>query len=371
VVYPLALALGCLRPVLHVPGIGYIVNDPAVARRILTDGDSFSKNGPGSAGELITQVMGDYALLNLERDAHRELRTTLVAALSASAVHELVDTIWGAGLDTAVLALRAGRRVDLARLAAVLTGRTMGRLLGIGDFDDTASLATFELGERLVGVVRLRSGALSPRVASRSRRRFLALTDGLAAAMPGAPAGSILGRLRSAGIDEPQVRGVGAALLLTGTGTVSTALPRIVALVSDARLWDVVRERQARLATIDECLRVITPSPVMLRSVQRDTVIANHRFRQGHRVAIMTHLAVRAFPDGGSLRPGREVPAPVRGLHFGAGIHHCIGYALARSELDLSIERLSAIGPLRVARRVASHRVLIPRYRILEVETLT
>jgi cytochrome P450 len=370
--YPLAWMLRRLGPALRVPGIGHIVSDPAIARAVLLDNDGFTKNGPGSAGELITQVMGDYALLNLEGDAHRELRAILVAALNASALHDLVDRVWGVGLDEAVSILRAGGRVDLARLAAVLTGRTMRHLLGIGHLDDdAASLATFDIGERMVSVVRLRSGPLSARVVARSRERFLELTDEMAAAMSAAPAGSIIGRLRSAGFNEKQVRGVGAALLLTGTGTVSTALPRTVALISDAGMWGRLGERPARLATVDECLRVITPSPVMLRSVRRDTVIANHRFREGRRVAILTYVAVRGFEDGDSLRPGREVPSAVRGLHFGAGMHHCIGYALARAELDLSIERLNAVGPLRVRRRAAARRVLIPRYRVLEVEKAT
>jgi cytochrome P450 len=370
--YPFALVLRELGPVLHVHGIGHIINDPTIARAVLLDHDSFSKNGPGSAGELITQVMGDYALLNLEGEEHRELHGILVAALNASAIQELVDSVWGAGLDAAVSALGAGRRVDLARLAAVLTGQTMRHLLGIGHLDDeAASLATFELGERMVRVVKLRRGPLSRRVAARARAHFLALTDELAGAMPAAPAGSIIGRLRAAGFSEAQVRGVGAALLLTGTGSVSTAFPRSVALISDARLWNHLHERSARLAAIDECLRVITPSPVMLRSVRRETVIANHRFREGNRVAILTYVAVRAFGGGDSFRPDKRAPSSVRGLYFGAGLHHCIGYALARAELDLAMERLSAVAPLRVGRRALAHHVLIPRYRVLEVERAT
>ena len=88
----------------------------------------------------------------------------------------------------------------------------------------------------------------------------------------------------------------------------------------------------------------------MLRGVRRETVIGKHRFREGRRVAIMTYIAVRSFEDGDALRPDREVPAAVRGLQFGAGIHHCIGYALAYAELDLAMERLSAVGSRKVTR---------------------
>ena len=85
-------------------------------------------------------------------------------------------------------------------------------------------------------------------------------------------------------------------------------------------------------------------------------------------MAISTYAAVRAFEDGDSLRLGREVPATAQGLYFGAGIHRCIGYALARAELELAVERLGSAGPLRVSRRAAAFLVLIPRYRVLEVE---
>jgi cytochrome P450 len=369
VAYPLALLLGRLGPALRVPGIGHVVNDPALARALLLDQDNFTKNGPGSAGELITQVMGDYALLNLEGDAHRELRTMLAGVLHSPHIQDIVEDVWGDGMDAMVSALLCGRRVDLAPLAAVLTGRTMRRILGIGLRDDDAGdLVTFELGEKLMSVFRLRSRLLSPREVARSRERFLALTDTLAAATGGAPDGSVIGCLRAARFSEAQVRGVGAAVLLTGTGTVSTALPRTVALITDAGLWPRLIDQQTRLAAVDECLRVITPSPVMLRSVRKDTRNAQHHFLAGRRVAIMTYLAVRAFEDGDSLRPGREVPAAARGLHFGAGVHHCIGYGLARAELSLALERLCAVGPLRVRRRASAHHVFIPRYRVLEVE---
>lgn len=366
--YPLALVFRRLGPVLSVPGIGHIVNDAAVARAMLLDTEHFSKNGPGSAGELITQVMGDYALLNLEGEPHRELRALLIDVFSPSAVRAIIDELWRPRLDRAVADLRDGAHVELVRLATVLTGLTMRHLLGLEAGDDEASLRTFELGERLVSVVRLQNGRLSPRVVARSRQRFLTLTDEIVAAIPSAPAHSIIGRLRIAGFGSDQVRGVCAALLLTGTDTVSAALPRAVALISDADQWNNVNDATLRRSMVDECLRVITPSPVMLRSVEHDTSIDGHRFRQGRRAAIMTYLAVRDFDGGDAFCPGREVPPAARGLQFGAGIHHCIGFTLACAELDLWLEQLAAVSPLRVNRRAPARRVLIPRYRVLEIE---
>ncbi len=368
--FRLAAALNKLGPTVHVPLVGHVVTDPAVTREILLDTESFSKNGPGSAGELITQVMGEYALLNLEGESHETLRKILVGLMSGHRVRDLVDRIWRPRLDEVVFELRQGRRVDLARLTTILTGLTMRSLLGTDHLasDDDSSAATFSLGERMVAVVGMRNRPLSAAVVERTRERFARLTDEIAQAIPGAPSESIIGALRDHGLVESQLRGVGAALLLTGTGTVSTALPRMVALLCDSGMWPPNSERAARLSLVDECLRVITPSPVMLRSVRRDVVVGGHHFREGRRVAIMTYFAVRSFPDGGCLSPDRSVPASVRGLHFGAGPHQCLGYSLARTQLELSLERLSCVGPLRVAARKAARHVLIPRYEVLEIE---
>jgi hypothetical protein len=106
----------------------------------------------------------------------------------------------------------------------------------------------------------------------------------------------------------------------------------------------------------------------MLHGVRGATVVANRRFLEGRHVDILTYSAVSAFEYGYSLQLGRGVPTAMRGLHFGAGVHHCIGYALARAELDLSVERLDSVGVLRVTRGAAAFHVLIPRYRSPGVE---
>lgn len=63
--------------VVRIPGLGRVVNRPELAREILLDHEHFSKSGPGSFGVLITQVMGESALLNMEGEAHRHLRERL------------------------------------------------------------------------------------------------------------------------------------------------------------------------------------------------------------------------------------------------------------------------------------------------------
>src|SRR5229473_552747 len=77
VVFGFAEATRKMGDIVDVPGVARIVNRPELAREILLDGEHFSKSGPGSFGVLITQVMGESALLNMDSDAHHRLRSRL------------------------------------------------------------------------------------------------------------------------------------------------------------------------------------------------------------------------------------------------------------------------------------------------------
>ena len=56
--YPLFVGLGKAGPAVRVPGVGVVVNSPELARQVLTDGERFVKNGPGSSGALWPPVLG-------------------------------------------------------------------------------------------------------------------------------------------------------------------------------------------------------------------------------------------------------------------------------------------------------------------------
>jgi cytochrome P450 len=71
---PLAFAVlelaGHLGAIVRFPGVGYIVSDASVARRLLTDRECFGSHSPGSLGVRVTQVLGPCALLNTDGPAH-------------------------------------------------------------------------------------------------------------------------------------------------------------------------------------------------------------------------------------------------------------------------------------------------------------
>ena len=95
-----------LGPVVRVPRVGYVISDPLVAKEILTHDGAFDKQGRGSMGAVITQVMGEYALLNMDGEAHRKLRGQLTDLFSPA----YLDTVAREVLEPAAAGLREGSR---------------------------------------------------------------------------------------------------------------------------------------------------------------------------------------------------------------------------------------------------------------------
>ena len=175
--------------------------------------------------------------------------------------------------------------------------------------------------------------------------------------------------MRALGLGEDEAMGAVGAFVLTGTETLVSYVPRLVALLIDSG-W------MPRLATdpaliepaIAEGLRVTTPSPVMLRSVVADATVGSVPVRVGDRVILATFLANRA---GGGFDPEVNPAASLKQLWFGAGTHFCLGAPLAMAQVRVTLGALLAAGPLEIVARRAARGVLIPSYARLELSRLS
>ena len=188
----------------------------------------------------------------------------------------------------------------------------------------------------------------------------------------GASASSIFARLRAAGLEVNEVEAVLGSLFVVGTQTVSTALPRIVALLLDSGQMSRLRvEPHLMQQAIDEGLRVTVPTPVTLRGVKSEVLIGGHHFRPGDRVVILTYNVAkdaRLFPAPWSYDIDRRHPAAGRHLWFGVGQHFCLGFSLAQFEIRWVLESLLRVdGGIEIVGRRAARGVLLPAYATLRI----
>lgn len=376
--HPLAFVLvrliGKVGRSFRLPGVGTVVSSADLARAVLLD-PRFSKSGPGSAGEVITQVMGPRAILNQDGEEHLAVRRALQDLFAPSYVARFVAATAAPLAAAASARLADGEAIDIVRLARCMTGAAVMRMLGSSPEEATEEgyLRMFARGERLIarfpiGRRRVAAGSLAA-----ARRDFLSLTELAAAGYESSDEDSIIGRLRGLGFDWEEARGMVAVMILAGTETVSTALPRMVAILADHGSWPILAADPTQLdATIDEALRMIVPSPIMLRSAEAEVRLGGRRFRRGERVILPTYNLAR---DGSHLPgdperfdPERPMPAGIRHLWFGHGPHFCLGYPLAKAELRTALEALLAAAPsLEIVERRAARRVLFPHYASLVV----
>jgi cytochrome P450 len=366
-----------LGPVLHVPGAGYLVNDPVVGRAILEDSDAFTKTGPGSMGSMITQVVGENALMNMEGAAHQELTARLHDLFSAAYLDVVSRQVLAEPAASLRRDLLEGREVDLVRFMHRLSGKMICHMLGLA-VDQVGGDETHErlwsLGARLTAPIGLMTTRLSDTEVARRRAHFEELMAYARASFQRSDPGSdsIIQRLRGLGMSFEEVRGVTAALLTVGTQTVSATVPRAVALLVDTGQLSFLRAHpELRTSAIDEALRCIVPAPIMLRSVEKSRVVAGVEFKAGRRVVILAYNLMkhpRWFPRPRRFDITRDHHRKVKYLWFGAGSHFCLGFNLAYREIGTVFEVLESLpDEVRVLRRRYARNVLIPTYSSLVV----
>jgi cytochrome P450 len=145
-------------------------------------------------------------------------------------------------------------------------------------------------------------------------------------------------------LDDARKISILRLLLHAGHGTTTASLGLCLLYLAchqDDQMY--LRENPDRIpAAAEEILRHDGPLVSTPRVLTRDIELRGRRLEAGDRVALMFAAAGRdpeAFPDAERCRLGRS---PNRHLIFGNGIHFCSGARLARLELRVALEELSA-----------------------------
>ncbi|WP_307815994.1 cytochrome P450 [Myceligenerans indicum] len=381
----------------RIPRVGLVVSDAAIAREVLLDVEHFSKVGPGSPSELWTPILGPSVLLNMEGAEHAAMRRALGPIFAPRAVRELVrdrevvgargagsrGQASGGALPEMVARLDAGEAVDLAGVVAAQAGAVICRLVGLSP-TDAAVRDSMAAAQAVTGMVRLHRRRLTTSQVVHARRVLGGLTASAREAYRVGDESTVPGRMRGLGLSEHEAMGAVGAFVLTGTETIQSFVPRLLAIAHDTgwmeRLLGVdggvgepgpgveASRRGLRHRVVEEALRVTVPSPAMLRSVRADTVVGGQRVRAGDRVVIATVNCCRAV---GEFDPDRPADPDVRHLWFGAGPHFCLGMPLAMAQVEAVLDALAPLAAtgrrMVVGRRRPAHGVLVPAYRRLWV----
>ena len=125
---------------------------------------------------------------------------------------------------------------------------------------------------------------------------------------------------------------------ITTTDTIGNALRM---LLSHPKQWQLLR-RQPDLVTnaLEETLRFEAPVPTIFRRATRAATVAGVELPQGADVLLVFASANRdedRYPDADRFEVTRN---PTRHFGFGAGVHTCVGAALARTQARIALRTL-------------------------------
>jgi len=372
--YPVVRVLGRLGPAVRVPGLGIVVNDASAAREVLTDTETF-RSGGGTEADLWTPVFGPSMLVNMDGPEHRAMRRKLAEFFTPAYVRRLVDAACTEPLARVAETVRSGHPVDVVRTTKIVAGAVTSALTGFTVTGSTAEREAAYLrmtgqATAIIGLVKLGRLSLSARQIARARAIVAEIGSTTSLAWERGDETTAVGRMRSFGLTEDEARGLASAFLIAGTETITSLLPRMVAVLHDhGELAGVAAAYRAgdtgpMAAAIDETARLITPAPIILRNAVRPGRIAGAEVRAGDRVVLSTLNCARA---SGRFDLARVHPPELRRLWFGAGPHFCLGYPLAMAEIHAVLGTLFDTAALRITARRAASGVLFPAYRRLEV----
>ena len=342
-----------LSRVLPLPGIGFLVSDAGVMRSVLMDGEHFSKTAPGGTSELWDPILEGPGLLNMSGPEHLELKRKLTPLFSAKYLEAAVGAAVKHETTRLEQELLAGQTVDIVHSIEVTAARVICELCGY-DLEQTnqaQALKNLERARGLLRFVKLGTRRLTDDQVQIGRVELADLHASIRAAFESDVAGSIPQTLKGFGLSQEEVVSVITALIIAGTETVLSHLPRFTALLLRSGYLTELGPSSDLENVIQEGLRVTVPTPVMLRGVKTQTAIAGHKLKPGHRILLATIFACQRL---GRFDPLRSMPKDYRHIWFGAGVHMCIGLPLAVLEIQEYLAMLVRVSQTRELRLVSA-----------------
>ncbi|HEX4419845.1 MAG TPA: cytochrome P450 [Kofleriaceae bacterium] len=334
--YPLYARLRAEAPVVeHRPSGAWIVSryDDAVA--VLKDPAVFSSSVMATA---------DRALLGADPPAHTRVRRLVSASFSPARAAAL-DGLARATCDQLLAPLVDDRAHDLvAELAVPLPMAVIAAVLGI----EPARHGDFKRWSAAVIQSATGTSAASRRPAVRAAiAEFNAFCAGLIEDRRRAPTGDLVSILLHGGADPltaDEVTSVSRLLIIAGNETTTNLVGScVLALLRHPAELALLRgDPSLAAAAVEESLRYDAPVQLVSRRTTTPTELAGLRIPAGATVLVVLGSANRdaaRFPEPDRFDVQRR---PVGHLALGAGVHYCLGAALARRTAVIALEALIA-----------------------------
>lgn len=367
--YAILKLVSKLGAVVPIPAVGVVVNDAKLIRQILLDGEHFSKVGPGGSSELWTPLLGPNALLNMDGDSHAHLRRKLGPLFTTKFLNQMVGSVLELQMAELQRRLLDGEPVDITAQAERGAALVICKLTGYAIDNPRAVTVQLAKARELLGMISLTTKRFSDTTLAIMHEKLADLNASTRAAYQANIDGTVPALLRAEGLDENDTISVVSAMIVAGTETIVSFIPRFTHLLIDSGYIDHLAASPGDVdSAVNEGLRVAVPSPVMIRSVIAPTRVDRVRVRPGDRIILSTVMACQRAGDFNPLRP---IPKEMRQLWFGAGAHFCIGMPLAMLEATAfasTIAAVHAVRPLRIVSKTYKANTIASSYSELVVQ---
>jgi cytochrome P450 len=369
---------GLFGKVVYVPGVGYFVNDPDIAKSVLINGKDFPSGAKGGVGYLITQIMGEYALLNMDGIDHTVLKAKLRDLFKPAYVDLLIQDTVARTTEEMRAALLRGEEVDIVKFIHTCTTRMTCKMIGVKvnpEREQAVYGEIFEAAVKMTSYGALLVDHLSPEQVSEAQKSFEVIAGYTRQSYEDTTHSdqSVTQLLRGFGFTFDQVKGLITVLILGGTETISASVPRIVALLIDTGQLSRLRQHpDLMVKTIDEGLRVVSPSAVVLRGIPESVDAGGYHFKKGRRVLVSIYNVLKSkryYKNPRKFVIDRDQDPRIKYMWFGGGPHACLGFPVVQKLIGTILTALVGLpGELEIQGRKYSRNVVFPTYTRLTVK---
>jgi len=373
--YSFGRSVSLFRPSVYCPGIGYIVNDAALAKTIMKDTENFSINEAGGLGTLIAELWGDVpTLLSMDGEEHKRVKFALLESFKEDNLKIILKHELAQLTKDLKKALSNNDEVDIARYTRLHTLRITSSILGRTDASDAELFEISDLVTKVMGCIKLtnRSYSRTDRATAEACVKEFKRIAKTYYESGSKNEKSLIAQLKKLGYSQEKTYGFISMFLVAGTVTVSSSFPRLVALLIDTGSFEKLKENPELIEpAINEAFRFITPGTTSLYGIKKTVTIDGREYRENRRVIISMYNILHdkrytANPNVFDIQ--REQNAEIQGLWFGTGPHFCMGSVLAKLEIKSLLQMLIKLdGELHIQSRNYRKEGVYPSYENLLV----